>query len=174
MKDHKLNGRIWVITDSDGQLISDIDTDQIFHNAFLHITEIDQMGIHAFGNLENWKDFSSKCSPGDLILTGKNFGSGSSRQQAVDCFKSLGIVAVISESFGAIYKRNAINSGFPIITFPDAETIISEKRIINLDEIEIDIYSGSLKIKRSGEIFHVEPLSNVQKDILEKGSLLSI
>lgn len=174
MKDLILKGKIWVITDKNGRLISDIDTDQIFHNAFLHITEIDKMASHAFGNLEGWKDFPEKCSENDIILTGKNFGSGSSRQQAVDCFKALGIGAVISESFGAIYKRNAINSGFPILTFPDADVAVSEKRIKNLDKIELDLSEGRIRVVRSGEIFEIVPLSKVQKDILKKNSLLSI
>ncbi len=70
MTDLKVKGRAWVITDKNGDLINDVDTDQIFHNAFLHITEISEMGEHTFGNLEGWKDFPEKCKPGDIVLTG--------------------------------------------------------------------------------------------------------
>ena len=114
----KIKGRLWVLTDPEGKLFDDIDTDMIFHNRYLHITDVDQMGQYALDNLEGWEDFSQKAQPGDIIITGKNFGAGSSRQQAVDCFRALGLSAVIAESFGAIYKRNAINSGFPIVALP--------------------------------------------------------
>jgi len=174
MNDLKVKGRAWVITDKKGDLINDIDTDQIFHNAFLHITEISEMGEHTFGNLENWEDFPEKCKPGDIVLTGSNFDAGSSRQQAVDCFKALGAKAIVAGSYGAIYKRNAINSGFPILTFTQIGDFIKEGKIKNLEEIEIDYLSGEVKIISSGEIFNIEPFSKVQKDIMEKGSLLTI
>ena len=105
-----IEGRIWVIHKDN------IDTDMIFHNRYLAITDIREMGQYAFDNLKGFEDFSRKAKPGDIIITGKNFGCGSSRQQAVDCFASLGIQAIIAESFGAIYERNAINAAFPVIT----------------------------------------------------------
>lgn len=170
----KVKGKVWLITDNNGDLINDIDTDQIFHNAFLHITEISEMGEHTFGNLEGWEDFPEKCNPGDIVFAGSNFGSGSSRQQAVDCFEALGIKAIVSESYGAIYKRNAINSGFPILTFNQINNFVKEDGIKNLDEIEIDFIAGELKNISSGKIFKIDPFSKVQKDIKEKGSLLTI
>ena len=84
-----------------------IDTDMIFHNRYLSITDIGEMGQYTFDNLSGFEDFAGKTRQGDIVITGKNFGSGSSRQQAVDCFISLGVSAVIAESFGAIYERNA-------------------------------------------------------------------
>lgn len=104
-----LSGKIWVLLDREGKLIENIDTDQIYHNAFLHITDISKMGQYALGNLEGWKDFPQKANPGDIIIAGRNFGAGSSRQQAVDCFVSLNIGLIIAPSFGAIYFRNAVN-----------------------------------------------------------------
>ena len=74
------------------------------------ITDINEMGQYTFDNLDGDKDFAKKAKPGDIIITAKTFGAGSSRQQAVDCFKSLGISAIIAESFGSIYERNAINN----------------------------------------------------------------
>ena len=93
-----------------------IDTDMIFHNRYLAITDIKEMGQYTFDNLKGFEDFSKKAETGDIVITGKNFGCGSSRQQAVDCFVSLGIQAIIAESFGVIYERNAINAAFPVIT----------------------------------------------------------
>ena len=93
-KEHVLEGRIWMIKRDN------IDTDMIFHNRYLSITEMKEMGQYAFDNLKGFEDFSKKAKPGDIVVTGKNFGCGSSRQQAVDCFLSLGIQAIVAESFG--------------------------------------------------------------------------
>ena len=110
-----ISGKIWVLLDQSNKLIEDIDTDQIYHNAFLHITEASQMSQYAFGNLKGWKDFSKRARPGDLLVAGRNFGAGSSRQHAVGCFISLKIGLILAPSFGAIYFRNAVNSGFPVL-----------------------------------------------------------
>jgi 3-isopropylmalate dehydratase small subunit len=174
MDTYSFKGRVWVITDGENNLIADIDTDQIFHNAHLHITDINEMGQFSFGNLHGWEDFSRKAQAGDMILAGSNFGSGSSRQQAVDCFKSLGIRMVIAGSFGAIYKRNAINSGFIITTFEKCDEVISRGKIKNLDMIEVDLLTGTLLHLDSGETFSLSPLTQVQKDIFDQGSLLKI
>lgn len=174
MEKLSFQGRAWVITDSDNNLIVDVDTDQIFHNAHLHITDIEEMGQYCFGNLQGWEDFAGKVKTGDIIIAGANFGAGSSRQQAVDCFKSLGIRMIIAESFGAIYKRNAINSGFIITTFEKCREIISQGKIKNLDRIQVDLNAGTLRNLGSGESFSLSPLTQVQQDILDRGSLLKI
>ncbi len=106
-----VEGRVWIIQKDD------IDTDMIFHNRYLTITDIKEMGQYTFDNLAGYEDFAKKAKAGDIVLTAKNFGAGSSRQQAVDCFKSLGIQCILAESFGAIYERNAINAAFPILTY---------------------------------------------------------
>lgn len=174
MKNYIFQGRVLLLTDAEGRLITDIDTDQIFHNAHLHITDISEMGKHTFGNLDGWKDFPSIAQSGDFVVAGKNFGSGSSRQQAVDCFKSLGIRLIIAESFGAIYKRNAINSGFPILSFDHVAALVTENKLEHLHNIEIDLLSGKFKNLDTGENFQISPFSKVQKDIYDKGTLLSI
>ncbi len=100
------------------------------------------------------------------MVTGKNFGAGSSRQQAVDCFESLGVSAVIAESFGAIYERNAINAGFPIV----AADLISQG-LKNGEEIEVDLNSQTITLpggpKAKGYF------SEVQMDIYKRGGLLA-
>lgn len=175
MTKYQFEGRAWVITENGRtRLIADIDTDQIFHNAYLHITDIEKMGQYTFDNLEGWKDFADRAQPGDIVIAGSNFGAGSSRQQAVDCFKALGVVAIIAESFGAIYKRNAINSGFPILTFEDIQEKVSAKKIENLNKIKIDLIKSELINLETGESFTFAPFSKVQKDIYKAGSLLNI
>ena len=117
-------GRAVVLLDARGRVIEDIDTDQIFHNAHLHITDIAQMGPLALGNLEGWKDFAKESREGDILIAGRNFGAGSSRQQAVDCFIALKLGAVLAPSFSAIYFRNAVNSGFPVLKINGLDALI--------------------------------------------------
>lgn len=174
MKDYTFEGRVWTITENDKTLIPDVDTDQIFHNAYLHITEIEKMGQYTFDNLEGWTDFPSKAKTGDIVIAGPNFGAGSSRQQAVDCFRALGVKLIIAVSFGAIYKRNAINSGFPIMIFENAENVVKEGKIDNLQNIKVDLLAGKLTNLDTNESFNLMPFSKVQKDIYDSGSLLNI
>jgi 3-isopropylmalate dehydratase small subunit len=156
-----LRGKVWVIPKDN------IDTDMIYHNRYLTITDINEVGKYAFSNLEGWKDFPQKASKGDIIITGKNFGAGSSRQQAVDCFKSLGISLIIAESFGAIYERNAINAGLPIL----CADLIS-KGIKTGDEIEVNLETGVIKNITTGKKYTSTPFSKVQMEIYQRGGLL--
>jgi 3-isopropylmalate/(R)-2-methylmalate dehydratase large subunit len=87
-----VTGRVWVIDEDN------IDTDMIFHNRYLAITDPAEMGQYTFDNLSGWEDFATKAKPGDIVLTGANFGCGSSRQQAVDCFKTLGVQTLVAKS----------------------------------------------------------------------------
>ncbi len=155
-------GRAWVIRQDN------IDTDMIYHNRYLTITDLAEMGQYAFDNLEGWEDFAKKCQPGDIIITGKNFGCGSSRQQAVDCFKALGVAALVAESFGAIYERNAINAGFAIMR---ADTNASD--IASGEEIEVDLQAGTVRRVATGESISGMPVSDAQLAIYHRGGLLS-
>jgi 3-isopropylmalate/(R)-2-methylmalate dehydratase large subunit len=157
-----LEGRVWKVKRDN------IDTDMIFHNRYLSITDIKEMGKYTFDNLSGFEDFSEKAKPGDIIIAGKNFGCGSSRQQAVDCFTSLGIQTIIAESFGVIYERNAINAAFPVLTCKELENSDME----NGDIIRIDIRTGEIINLRSRKIYSAEPFSDVQYEIYQRGGLL--
>ncbi len=170
MAETKIQGRIWVLVRPDGRLYDDIDTDQIFHNRYLAITEVDKMGQYSLDNLKGWEDFAKKAQPGDLILAGKNFGAGSSRQQAVDCFRALRIGAVIAESYGAIYKRNAINSGFPIVSLPALTELYEQFK--DGDEVSVDFATGQL-VLNGRQAYQAEPFSRVQMDIYQAGDLFA-
>jgi 3-isopropylmalate dehydratase small subunit len=157
----KIKGRAWVIKKDN------IDTDMIYHNRYLSITNIDEMGQYTFDNLKGYEDFTKQVKKGDIIIAGKNFGCGSSRQQAVDCFKSLGISVIVAESFGAIYERNAINSGMPILIAEDIINKINDK-----DEISIDFITGEIVNKTQGKTIQAKPFSKSQLEIYKKGGLL--
>jgi len=163
-KDMILTGRLWVLKQNN-DLFEDIDTDMIYHNAHLAVTDIAEMGKFTFGNLEGYMDFAEHAKPGDIVLVGENFGSGSSRQHAVDCFKALGVQAVIARSFGAIYKRNAINSGFPIIEIPDIKADAFE----NYEVVRLNVEDGVLSSEDVSIIGN--PMSKVARDIYLAGGL---
>ncbi len=169
-KETRRRGRIWVLTTPTGELYDDIDTDMIFHNRYLHITDVEQMGQYALDNLQGWQDFAQRAQPGDILLAGKNFGAGSSRQQAVDCFRALGIGAIVAESYGAIYKRNAINSGFPIVVLPKLTQLHVQFK--NGDELDVDFDTGQL-VLNGEQTFQAHSFSRVQMDIFQAGDLFA-
>ena len=156
-----VEGRIWYIKEDD------IDTDMIFHNRYLAITDINEMGQYAFDNLKGYEDFAKKAKPGDIIVVNKNFGAGSSRQQAVDCFKALGVQAIVAESYGAIYERNAINAAFPIVTYKTLEALDLEHG----NKIKINFETGEMINLDKNKSIQVEPFSDVQLEIYQNGGL---
>ncbi len=169
MKPTQITGRLWALTDPAGVLYADVDTDMIFHNRYLHITDVAQMGQYALDNLRGWEDFARKAQPGDIVLAGKNFGAGSSRQQAVDCFRALGIAALVAESFGAIYKRNAINSGLPLIALPGLTQHAAAFR--TGDTLTLDLATGDIVLHDAH--YQAQPFSQVQMDIYQAGDLFA-
>jgi 3-isopropylmalate/(R)-2-methylmalate dehydratase large subunit len=155
-----VRGRAWVIP------VDNIDTDMIFHNRYLALTDVAQMGQYAFDNLPGWEEFAQQVKPGDIVVTGRNFGCGSSRQQAVDCFLALGIGVVVAESFGAIYERNAINAGQAILRAP-AAGVIADGEVIS-----VDFCTGAIT-RSDGSVIAGRPFSDAQLRIYERGGLLA-
>ncbi|MFX1520311.1 MAG: 3-isopropylmalate dehydratase [Promethearchaeota archaeon] len=166
-----IKGKAVLLADTDGNMINSIDTDMIFHNKYLHITDINEMGQYALDNLEGWKDFVKRIETEkwEIVIVGENFGAGSSRQQAVDCFKALGIKAIIGESFGAIYKRNVINSGIPLIQLDkfDVASIDTD------DELLLNLKEGKLENQTKKINVPIKPMSQVQMDIYLAGDLFT-
>ncbi len=155
-----VKGRAWVIP------VDNIDTDMIYHNRYLAITDPALMGQYTFDNLSGWEDFAQKAQPGDIVVTGKNFGCGSSRQQAVDCFLTLGIAAIVADSFGAIYERNAVNAGLAIMMAEGAAGAIQDG-----EEIEVDFQAGTIR-RPDGSQIEGRPFSDAQLRIYQRGGLL--
>lgn len=159
-----IEGKVWIIDEDD------IDTDMIYHNQHLSITNLNEMGQFALGNLKGWEDFPKKSEPGDIIITGKNFGAGSSRQQAVDCFKALDTQAILAKSFGAIYERNAINAGFPVLYYDDLSPLKLKQR----DKVRIDMEKGLITNLENNKSTEIGKISQVQSEIYLKGDLLKL
>ncbi|PLX11892.1 MAG: homoaconitate hydratase [Marinilabiliales bacterium] len=157
-----VEGRVWYIQQDN------IDTDMIFHNRYLAITDINEMGQYTFDNLKGYEDFAKKATPGDIVITHKNFGAGSSRQQAVDCFKALGVQCIVAESFGAIYERNAINAAMPIMTYDSIKAL----GLNDGDTVSVNFKTGELINKTNGKSVMGNAFSEVQLKIYQKGGLL--
>lgn len=166
----RIKGRIFILIGKDGNLIKDVDTDQIYHNMYLHITDIKEMGKYCLGNLEGYENYSEVAEKNDIIIAGHNFGAGSSRQHAVDCFRALGTGCIIAPSFGAIFKRNAINSAFPILECPFIEDYVRDGKLTHGEIIELDFEKGVIR-KENGEELLCKKPSKVQMEILKAGGL---
>jgi len=156
-----VKGRAWFIREDN------IDTDMIFHNRYLAITDINEMGQYAFDNLKGYENFAKEVQAGDIVIVQKNFGSGSSRQQAVDCFKALGVSCILAESYGAIYERNAINAAFPIVSYETLEGLDLESG----NEVEVNFESGEVRNLTNNTLIKAEPFSDVQLEIYRNGGL---
>ncbi len=141
-----------------------INTDVIFPGRYTYknLTE-EKMASHAMEDLD--PEFSKKISKGDIIFAGKNFGMGSSREQAVLAIKYAGISAIVAKSFARIYFRNAINSGLPAIESPEAVDAVK-----NGDEVEIDLRKGVIKTPNGD--FKFPPFPDKVREILDAGGLI--
>jgi 3-isopropylmalate/(R)-2-methylmalate dehydratase small subunit len=151
------SGRIWKYGDN-------INTDVIFPGKYTYtLRDPEEMRKHALEDLD--PEFAENVQIGDVILAGKNFGNGSSREQAVVCLKASGIAAVIATSFARIWYRNAINNGLPAIICPEAV-----KAAVHGYIVKVDIKNQVINIQ--DETYNFPPFSKTATKILQHGSLI--
>ena len=143
----------------------DINTDVIFPGRYLALTEPEEIAAHAMEDLD--PDFLKKLNKGDILVAGKNFGCGSSREQAAIALKYAGVGAIVAKSFARIFYRNAINQGIPVIECPEGVEAIGDG-----DEVEIDLDKGVIKDISKNKIFNFKPLPEFIQKILSRGGLL--
>ncbi len=141
----------------------DINTDVIFPGRYLDITDSEEMAKHAMEDLD--PDFLGKIGDGAIIVAGKNFGCGSSREQAATCLKYAGVKAIVAKSFARIFYRNAINQGMPV--FDSTET----DEFSEGDILEIDTDKGILNDITSGRTYKINPLPPFLNEIIKSGGL---
>jgi 3-isopropylmalate/(R)-2-methylmalate dehydratase small subunit len=153
-----IKGRVWKFKD-------DVDTDQIIPARYLVTTDPKELAKHVMEDAD--PTFPSKVKGGDIIVAGKNFGCGSSREHAPLAIKGAGVSAVVAESFARIFFRNAINLGLLIIESPDAAREAEEG-----DELEIDINQGIIRNLTKGKEYKVKPLPENLQAILKSGGLM--
>jgi len=153
-----VRGRVWKFGDN-------INTDIIYSGKYLSITDPSQTAQHAFET--TYPNFAKETKPGDIIVAGKYFGCGSSREQAAACLKYLGIGCIVAESFARIYYRNAINLGLPIVISPGITKRVEEGHIL-----EVNPSKGSIKNISTGEEIDAIPLPDFILKILASGGLI--
>ncbi|MCX7994968.1 MAG: 3-isopropylmalate dehydratase small subunit [candidate division WOR-3 bacterium] len=154
-----IKGRVYKFGDN-------INTDDIYPGRYLSITtDREEMAKHCFELA--YPDFLKTARPGDIIVAGKNFGCGSSREQAATCLKYFGISVVIAESFARIFYRNAINLGLPILIAPGIT-----KRVEHGDMLEVDLEKGIVKNLRTNDEIKTIPLPSFILEILSEGGLV--
>ena len=126
-------GKVWVLGD-------DIDTDIIIPTEYLALKTIEDMKQYGFSPLR--PELAGQIKPGDIIVAGKNFGCGSSREQAPEVIKALGIPCIIAKSFARIFYRNALNNGLLLLEQPELHDVVKEGDTITVTVNEDVDYNG--------------------------------
>lgn len=143
---------------------SNIDTDQIYPGRFLDITDPEDVGKHAMEGAD--PGFRQEFKPGDIIAASTNFGCGSSREHAAVTLKAVGIGAVLADSFGRIFYRNAINLGIPLVVCPGITDFVNKGDILT-----VDIAAGKVVNGTTGAIIEAQPLAGYAMNILMNGGI---
>ena len=144
-----------------------IDTDVIIPGPYLKIHDHKELGKHAMEGLD--PNFSQKICEGDFLLTGKNFGCGSSREHAPIALHQVGIRAILAPSFARIFYRNAVDGGYLLPIEIDSEVI---EKISDKDELEISLENNNIVNLTSAEVFKIKPFSDIIAKIVKAGGLL--
>jgi 3-isopropylmalate/(R)-2-methylmalate dehydratase small subunit len=154
----ELRGKAW-------KFGNDVDTDLIIPARYLNTSDPAELAGHCMEDAD--PTFSSKVKPGDLIVAGKNFGCGSSREHAPIALKAAGVSCVIAKTFARIFYRNAFNIGLPIFEAPEAADEISEG-----NEIGIDAGTGAITNLTTGKTYQATPVPPFMQQIIAAGGLI--
>ncbi len=144
-----------------------MDTDAIIPARYLDTTDPAEMATHCMEDVD--AAFVSRAQAGDMIVAGKNFGCGSSREHAPIAIKAAGISCVIAAGFARIFYRNSFNIGLPIIEQPEAATAINAG-----DEVEVDLENGLIRDLTSGEEWEFAALTGPVAELIEVGGLVNL
>ncbi|MCX6798591.1 MAG: 3-isopropylmalate dehydratase small subunit [Candidatus Diapherotrites archaeon] len=153
-----LKGKAWKFADN-------INTDVIIPARYLNTSDPKELASHCMEDID--RDFTKKISKGDIIVAGKNFGCGSSREHAPIAIKHAGVSCVIAESFARIFYRNSINMGLPIF-----ESRGAANKIAAGNELEVNAETGEIKNLSKGETYKAVPLPPFIQKIISLGGLM--
>jgi 3-isopropylmalate/(R)-2-methylmalate dehydratase small subunit len=142
-----------------------VDTDQIIPAKYLVTTDPKELAKHCMEIAD--ADFPTKAKPGDILIAGKNFGCGSSREHAPLSIKGMGLGLVIAESFARIFFRNCINIGMPILECPEAA-----KDAASGDQFEVDLDNGAIKNVTQGKVYKAQAFPAFMQQIIAAGGLM--
>ena len=144
----------------------DVDTDIIIPARYLTTVDPVELAAHCMEPVS--PDFPRRVRPGDVVVAGKNFGCGSSREHAPVALKGCGVAAVIAPTFARIFYRNAFNVGLPAIESPAAAAAIRQG-----DEIEVDLAAGSIGNLTRGERYAFAPIPPFMMELVAAGGLMA-
>jgi 3-isopropylmalate/(R)-2-methylmalate dehydratase small subunit len=144
-----------------------VDTDVIIPARYLNTSNAQELAAHCMEDIDG--AFLEKMKPGDVIVAGKNFGCGSSREHAPIAIKAAGISCVIAETFARIFYRNALNIGLPIVESEEAARGVADG-----DQIEVDLEGGKVRNLTQGKEYSFAPLVGMAKTLVEAGGLKAL
>lgn len=143
-----------------------VDTDVIIPARYLNTSDPKELAKHCMEDID--KDFAEKNKDGCIIVAGKNFGCGSSREHAPIALKASGVPLVIADSFARIFYRNALNIGLPIIECPEAAAEIQQG-----DELEVDLSSGVIEDLTTSKRYQAMPIPPFMQQLIQAGGLMA-
>jgi 3-isopropylmalate/(R)-2-methylmalate dehydratase small subunit len=154
-----LTGKVWKYGDG-------VNTDVIFPGKYTYtLRDPAEIASHALEDLD--PAFAREAQPGDIIVAGRNWGNGSSREQAVTCLKYKGVAAIVAASFARIFFRNGLNQGLLLITCPDLVAAAQTG-----DTLTIDLNQSCLRLPPADQTYPFPPLSPTALSIVEMGGLV--
>ncbi len=154
----KIKGKVWKFGDN-------VDTDVIIPARYLNTSDPQELAKHCMEDAD--PEFSKKVKPGDIIVAGRNFGCGSSREHAPIAIKAAGVACVIADSFARIFYRNAFNTGLLILESSEAAREIEAGH-----EVEVDAEKGIIKDLTTGKIYRCQPIPPFMQELLKDGGLI--
>jgi len=153
----KITGKVWKFGD-------DIDTDLIIPARYLNTSDPAELAKHCMEDAD--RQFSAKVSSGDIIVGGKNFGCGSSREHAPIAIKAAGVSCVIAKDFARIFYRNAFNMGLPILECPDTD------RFQTGAKLSVDFDTGKIVLMDDNTTFSTRPIPPFMQELIQSGGLM--
>ena len=151
-----VTGRAWTFGDN-------IDTDVLAPGIYMKLP-VEEVAQHCLEAVD--PEFAAKVQPGDIVVGGENFGMGSSREQAPQALKVLGVGAVLAKSFARIFYRNALNLGLPALFFREADEVSAG------DRLELDLAAGQVRNLTTGANYAVEPIPPHLLEMILMGGLM--
>lgn len=145
---------------------NNVDTDVIIPARYLNTSDPKELAAHCMEDID--ADFVAKVQPGDIMIAGRNFGCGSSREHAPIAIKASGVGCIIAETFARIFYRNAINIGLPIMECPEAARDIQEG-----DEVSVDVNTGVIRNLTREKTYQAAPFPEFMQEIIKADGLIN-
>jgi len=155
----QIRGKVWKFGDN-------VDTDAIIPARYINMSDGEELAKVCFADQR--PDFANDVSAGDIVVAGRNFGCGSSREHAPLALKTAGVGVVIAKSFARIFYRNAFNIGLPLIESDEASDGLSDG-----EEMIVDLTTGKIKNINEQKTFSAKPIPDFMRELVQAGGLVS-